>query len=203
MLQSIRNKIGQLALYGIVLGSLLVSSAATAQVKYQSAGGVKITIEGTSNIHDWEMVSDKGACTAVFTFNAGGGMTGVSFLGFNLAAESLKSEHKAMDKNTYKAMNTDKYPYISFTITSCTVQPSSGNNYVLKTKGKLTISGVTKDVDIAGACALNPGDKSINCAGSYPIKMTDYNVTPPSIMFGTIKTGNNINVKFSLILKAQ
>ncbi len=193
----------QAALLMMVVGNLLVSSAATAQVKYQSAGGVKITIEGTSNIHDWEMNSDKGSCAATFSFNANGGLAGVSFLGFAMAAESLKSEHKAMDKNTYKAMNTDKYPNISFTISSCTVQPSGGNNYVLKTKGKLTISGVTKDVDISGACAFNPADKSITCAGSYPMKMTDYNVTPPSIMFGTIKTGNAITVKFSFVLKAQ
>jgi polyisoprenoid-binding protein YceI len=203
MLQLIKNKIGQLVLPGVLLCSLLVPGAVSSQVKYQSTGGVKITIEGTSNIHDWEMNSDKGACTAVFTFNTNGNLTGLSLLGFSVAAESLKSEHKAMDKNTYKAMNTDKYPTISFALTSSIVQSSSGNNYVLKTKGKLTISGVTKDIDLTGTCTYNPADKSITCSGAYPLKMTDYGVTPPSIMFGTIKTGNAINVKFNFTLKTQ
>jgi len=186
---------------GALFCLLAFSATVNAQTKYQSAGGVKLVIEGTSNIHDWDMSSDKGSVTAVFEVNNSGVPTGLNILNFSVPAESLKSEHKAMDKNTYKALATDKYNAISFTASSATIKPVNASNYILIAKGKLTISGVTKDVVLTANGIVNP-DKSITYSGSYQLKMTDYNVTPPTIMFGSIKTGNAITVKFNLVLKS-
>jgi len=171
-----------------------------AQVKYKPAGNVKITIEGTSNIHDWSMVSDKGTCTGEIVINNAGTLSGISAFNFSVPAESLKSEHKAMDKNTYKALNTSKYSTISFTVEAASIKPTGNSGYVLTTKGKLTISGVTKEILLTANGVVN-ADKSISYTGSYKLKMKDYNVEPPSIMFGAIKTGNDIVVKFNLLLK--
>lgn len=63
-----------------------------------------------------------------------------------MPAESLKSFNTYMDKNAYKALNTDKYSNISFTASSIHVKPNGVTGYLLTAKGKLTISGVTKDV---------------------------------------------------------
>jgi hypothetical protein len=45
-------------------------------------------------------------------------------------------------------------------------------------------------------------DKSISYNGAYKIKMTDYNVEPPTIMLGAIKTGEFVTVKFDLLLRS-
>jgi YceI-like domain len=186
---------------GALLGCLAFSASATGQTKYQSAGGVKLVIEGTSNLHDWDITSDKGTCSAVFEINNSGIPTGISALNFSVPAESLKSEHKAMDKNTYKALGTDKYNSISFVAASASIRPAGGANYLLVAKGKLTISGVAKDVVLTATGVMNP-DKSITYSGTYQLKMTDFKVDPPTAMFGTIKTGNSITVKFNLVLKS-
>jgi polyisoprenoid-binding protein YceI len=170
------------------------------QTKYQPAGNVKITIEGTSNIHDWSMVSDKGICTGEIEINDAGALSGISAFSFSVPAESLKSEHKAMDKNTYKALNTNKYSTISFSVEIAGIKPSGTSGYILTTKGKLTISGVTKEIWLIANGVVN-ADKSISYSGSYKLKMKDFNVEPPSIMFGAIKTGNDVVVKFNLLLK--
>jgi hypothetical protein len=183
------------------IAGLLLSGSVAGQTKYQSAGGVKLVIEGTSNIHDWDMSSDKGSCTATFVLNNSGIPTGLDALNFTVPAESLKSEHKAMDKNTYKALSTDKYAVISFTAVSATIRPTGGSGYQLSAKGKLTISGVTKDVQLTATGIMNP-DRSITYSGAYQLKMTDFKVDPPTIMFGSIKTGDNITVKFNLVLKS-
>jgi len=182
-------------------GFLLLSAAVTGQTKYQSTGGVKLVIEGTSNVHDWDMKSEKGTCTAIFEINNAGAPTGLSTLSFTVPAESLKSEHKGMDKNTYKALGTDKYASISFTAGTAAIKPAGDGNYLLTAKGKLTISGVTKDVLLTATGVVNP-DKSITYSGAYQLKMTDYNVAPPKAVFGTIKTGDKITVKFNLVLKS-
>ena len=102
------------AAVGILVCSLLISTSGISQTRYETPSGVKITIEGTSNVHDWDMKSSKGTCSGVFELDNSGSLTGMSSLKFSVPAESLKSEHKAMDKNTRKALNTEKYSSISF-----------------------------------------------------------------------------------------
>ncbi|MGZ5247328.1 MAG: YceI family protein [Flavitalea sp.] len=164
------------------------------------ANVVKTTLEGTSNIHDWTMISQKGTCAAVVTMG-GNNVTALSGLQFSMPAESLKSEHAQMDKNTYKHLKTSKYPTISFVSNSCTVKSTGGNNFQVVSRGKLTISGTTKDVDLIANGTVN-ADKSITFNGAYKFKMTDFNVPPVSIMLGAIKTGDGISVKYDLTLKA-
>jgi hypothetical protein len=194
------NKAGLLIIFGCLVATLLVSVSSFAQLKYESAGGVKIVIEGTSNIHDWDMKSDKGFCSGIFDVSNTGTLTGMSYLNFSVPAESLKSEHKAMDKNTYKALNTGKFNQINFTASSASIKPN-GAGYILTAKGRLTISGVTKDVTLTANGVVN-ADKSITYTGTYQLKMTDYKVDPPTAMFGAIKTGDAIVVKFNLLLKS-
>jgi polyisoprenoid-binding protein YceI len=148
------------------------------------------------------MGADKGNGNAVFVLDQHGVLTGLTSLTFSMPAESLKSDHKTMDKNAYKAMRTDKHSSITFTAVSSTVKPY-GNKYQVQSKGKLTISGVTRDVDLIAICNVNQADRSIACSGSYKFKMTNYNVTPPSIMLGAIKTGDDITVKFDLLFKTR
>lgn len=195
------NMPAAIAALGMLFCSLLISVGSNGQTKYQSNGGVKLTIEGTSNIHDWDMKSSKGSCTAEFLLNASGQLTTLSTLHFTVPAESLKSEHKSMDKNTYKALNTDKYNAISFTAGNAVVQSNGKGGYVLTARGNLTISGVTRVVDLTATGTMN-ADKTITYTGSYKLKMTDYKVTPPTMMFGAIKTGDAITVKFDLVLQA-
>lgn len=185
----------------LIVSLLAISTITRGQIKYQSAGGVKLVIEGTSNIHDWDMKSDKGYCSSIFDISKTGALNGVTSISFTVPAESLKSEHKGMDKNTYKALNTTKYSNISFTAAAVTVKHTGSNNYLLTAKGRLTISNVTKDVVLTANGTMN-ADKSITYTGTYKLKMTDYNVEPPSVMLGAIKTGDQITVKFNLLLKS-
>jgi len=182
--------------------SLALPGTGYAQIKFQAAGTVKVTVEGTSNIHDWAMNTDKGTSTAFFILSPAGGIAAVNSVAFVMKAEDLKSEHKAMDKNTYNALHTDKNPTISFVSGAATVQPTGSNTVAITAKGKLTIAGVSKDVTLLANGVVN-ADKSVTCTGSYKMKMTDFSVEPPSIMFGTIKTGNDLNIKFTLQLKAS
>ena len=184
-----------------IICSLGLFNTAHSQTTYQTSGPAKIQILGTSNIHDWEMNTDKGNSTAVFITDAHGALSGLSALTFTLPVESLKSEHSGMDKNAYKAMHSDKFAQLSFTVLTASIKPA-GSTYQVYSKGRLTISGVTKDVDVTGICIVN-ADKSITLNGSYKLKMTSYNVTPPSIMLGAIKTGDDITIKFNLLYKAK
>ncbi len=169
-----------------------------AQSNYH-AQALNVSVTGTSTLHDWEMKSSKGQFDANITVAKDKLIfTGLSF---NFPAESLKSGHGAMDKNTYKALNTSKNPTISFVLTSGNVSSTGTNTYLLKGMGKLTIAGTTLLTDLETTLKYNPTDKSFTCTGTKKFKMSEYGVKPPTVMMGAIKTGDAIAITYNLTIK--
>ncbi len=166
-----------------------------AQVKYLSKGNLSIIVSGTSTLHDWDMKSNSGSFEGLFTLNANNAITAVSGVSFSTTAVSLKSGKGSMDKNAYKALKSDKAATITFSATNCTVTAIDANNFLIKSSGKLTLAGKTLDADMNATCKVN-ADKSINVMASKKISMKDYAMEPPSFMMGTIKTGNDVTLKF-------
>jgi polyisoprenoid-binding protein YceI len=39
---------------------------------------------------------------------------------------------------------------------------------------------------------------TVNATGMVPIKMTDFGIKPPTAMFGTLRTGDEVKVNFAL-----
>jgi hypothetical protein len=169
------------------------------QTKYNNKNTVSLTISGTSTLHDWDMKSAQGNCEATFSFNSSGALTAISGVSFSTVANTLKSGHDAMDKNAYKALKTDKNNSISYAAATGTVTPISATDFLVKTNGKLTIAGVTLDAEVMATCKIN-ADKSITVMGSKKISMKEFSMVPPSFMLGTIKTGNEVTLKFDLTL---
>lgn len=172
-----------------------------AQTNYQS-NAAQTTIKGTSTLHDWDMTSSKGQTKATFVLN-GNQVTGISALSFTVQAESLKSDKSGLDKNAYKALNTGKHANITFTMTSGTVTATGNNTFQVKATGNLNIAGTSKPTTITATCQLNPADKSITTKGSTTFKMTEYKVTPPTVMLGTIKTGDEVTIDYQVKLTPQ
>jgi hypothetical protein len=181
----------------ILATCLLINNTVSAQTVFQLQV-IDVRLTGTSTLHDWEMKAAKGTSEVAFVLDPTGKITSISRLSFTLPATSLKSEHTAMDNNTYKALNTDKNPNISFVLTSGTVTPTGGDNYQLNCIGKLTIAGTVKETDLVAVGKYNPADKSFTVTGVKKMKMTDYNVKPPTVMLGAIKTGNDIAISYNL-----
>jgi len=111
-------------------------------------------------------------------------------------AETLKSEHKGMDKNAYKALKTAEHNTISYILSSATVDANGS----IECQGKLSIAGTTLDADLTATGQVN-ADKSISVKGSKKISMAAFNMKPPSFMLGTVKTGNDVTVQFNLTLR--
>lgn len=172
-----------------------------AQDTYRSAT-TQATIKGTSTLHDWDMTSSKGKTTASFIIEDNQ-VKKINTLTFTVPAESLKSDKSGLDKNAYKALDTDKHKNITFTMTSGTVAATGNNTFQVRATGNLTIAGTTKQTTIAANGQFNPSDKSIAVNGSTKFQMTGYDVKPPTVMMGTIKTGDEITVTYSSKLTAQ
>ncbi len=160
-----------------------------------------VKVVGSSNVHDWNMVAQNPTCEAEF-----GAITGdnipksLSSLSFSVNAKSLKSEHDSMDGRTYKTIKADEYPKITFKLTSATITSTQKSKFLIKASGNLTIAGVTKPI-IMQVNGEVKADNTITCTGEEKIKLTDYNIQPPSFMLGAMKVANDLSIKFTLNFK--
>lgn len=188
----------QKKIFALGLG-LILFMGAFAQVKYTNKNNASLTVSGTSTLHDWDMKSAHGNCEATITLNAAGALTALNGLSFSTNTAELKSGKGAMDKNAYKALKTDKNPTISYVAATSTVSLLSGTDYLVKTTGKLTIAGTTLDAEVTANCKVN-ADKTVTVMGSKKLSMREFGMVPPSFMMGTIKTGNDVTLKFDFTL---
>ena len=180
----------------ILLVLAAFSSSAHAQTAYKVAAGSQIKVSGTSNMHDWNMLSSDFTCQGNFVMKEGD-LQDVNALVFSLPVANLKSKDKLMDTRAYKALNEEKFKTISFKLTDATVIPQQK---IIKATGDLTISGVTRPVTIQSAYVLN-ADQSITYKGSKSIKMSSHSVKAPSFMMGALKTGDDVIIDILLKLK--
>lgn len=177
----------------IFLSLLLLSLIGQAQ-SYRITGKPVITITGTSTLHDWTMNSDQANLQATIETDGNGTPTKLASLSVNIPAESLKSGKSAMDKNAYTALKTDKNKQIIYQLTSSII-----NGKTISNSGNLTIAGTSKQTSVEATFEVL-GDGSLKFKGSKKIVMSEYNVEPPSFMFGSVKTGDDIILTFEIIL---
>lgn len=173
---------------------LLFSFGVNAQSYNLNNKTSSLLIDGTSNIHDWTIEAENTGGLLSVGFDEGE-LEEIEKLEFTAVAESLVSGKNGMDKNTYKALNTDKYKNITFTLNKVNaIEKLSGNEYKVKTTGSLMIAGVKKDVSLN--FNLNCDSDQLVLTGQYKLNMTDFKIDPPTAMFGTIKTGEEVLIKF-------
>ena len=154
----------------------------------------EIIVEGTSNIHDWEMKATSKQGGATIT-TEDGKLKGISKLQVSIPAESLESGKGGMDKNAYKALNTNKHKNIEFKLDEVKkIEANGSNSFKVNGLATLKISGVSKQVPVEFTAKLNGNKLEIN--GEESLNMTNYKIDPPTAMFGTITTGEEVTIKF-------
>ena len=168
-----------------------ISMAVYGQEYKIASGESDISITGTSTIHDWEASVENYSGSADFTVEDGV-LTSINDLNFNVVVRSINSGKGGMDKKIYEALKEKKHKEISFVAKKIT----EINENTITAAGDLTVAGVTKPVQLTATYEVFP-DGSILVTGSYPMTMKEFNVDPPTAMFGTIKSGNEIEVKFN------
>ena len=178
-----------------------LSGSLRAQDAYRVADP-DIKVLGTSNLHNWSMEAKDVTCSAKFAFGPGAGVLPQSLTSLDLVipVHNLKSGESLMDSRAYTALKADKFGTITFTSASAVIVPGQNNQFQVKSTGTMTIAGAGRPVVLVVACQVNQ-DGSITCSGSQQLKMTDFQVKPPSFMLGALKTGDLLTINFSLILK--
>ncbi|EKD31041.1 MAG: YceI family protein [uncultured bacterium] len=157
----------------------------------------KITIMGTSTIHDWESKTEQ--ITGEFEMN---NTSEIQSLTVKIPVVSIKSGDRLMDKKTYEAFKSDKFPVITFLLSEPATPVVTNSDVHVTLTGNLIVSGVTKKITFKST-GKKTSAGGYQLTGSVPLKMTDFKIKPPTALFGTIRSGDAITIKLDIIVLPQ
>jgi len=196
-----RIRISILSFLMVITCSLTYAQA----TKYNVSEETKMTVSGTSTLHDWtsEVNEVKGYVEVNDKFGKNGKVKKGDEIGavnIHVTVKSIISPRGAtMDKKTYDALKSEDHPEIIFDMKNCVVSSVSSDTFTVVAKGDLTVAGVTKEVDFPVEGKILSGDK-MSFTGAYKLNMKEYDMEPPSAMFGQIVTGEEVEIKFELLV---
>jgi polyisoprenoid-binding protein YceI len=188
-------------LIGLFACISLLSLSTVHSQSLKMAGSSKVWIDGTSTLHDWKcdakgIFGNFSIPEDVFGSKVGEDIDIKAYI--QIPVNKIWNKEEKLVENLREALEDDKFSSIKYTVIKATVISSDANNAKVRTNGKLAIHGNEKTVTIDVQLAKQAS--GMEAKGSYSLKMKDYDVDPPTMFLGTIKTGNEIKISFELDL---
>lgn len=185
---------------GLLLTVILLSTGIlTAQVLKVNPKTSSVTIHGTSSLHEWKSKSSQLNGALVLGAN-----NEVKSLSVSLPVKSIKStEGGLMDSKTYDAFNADKNPNISFTMTEVNDFKVNGQSVNLACTGNLTMNGTTRKISLKSNGKIVKSGVYKFTGSVNGLNMTEYKMSPPTALMGTIKVGPAVNLSFDVTVEDQ
>ncbi len=191
-------------------------------VRLYARSGSRVRIEGTSNIHDWQvegsLISGVLEAGPGISLEPGAAMqpgpvraTAEAFI----MVRSLKSIEKdgkpysdRMDEVMYESLQATLFPKIRYRLLEMSfigaTNYAEALQYVYQSRGKLSIAGVTNEISMP-VFLLPIGSDKLKVSGRTAIKMTSFQIEPPppKMALGMIKTGDEVVITFRWILSLR
>jgi hypothetical protein len=163
----------------------------------------KLWVDGTSSLKAWSCKA--GEVNAVVDAAPNGiaqvvlGEKGVRTVHVIVPAEKMECGNGTMNEHMMKALKASEHATIDFKLAGYDVSRSA-DGVTGTLNGTLTLGGVEKQIAIP-AVGKSEGS-ALHVTGAYPLNMKDYDLKPPTLMFGRIKVGETVTVRFDLLLKS-
>jgi len=171
----------------------------SAQTSY-NLKSYKVVVKGSSNVHDWTAdVKKMGIASVINTTE--GNLVGISSANVDIDVATLKaSEGSIMDGKMRDALNAEKFPKITFSMSNVSFPAQAAGEFNTTITGNLTISGTTQKVTLPVKVRVLANGE-IEFSGAQKFKMTSFKVSPPTAMFGAMKTTDDITINYLITLK--
>lgn len=183
----------------LVLFLVCVLFNVNAQSNFRNAS-FSMTIKGTSNLHEWESTVKEMRATGAMSIDANT-LQSIQSLQVEVPVKSIKSpKGSIMDNKTYDALKAKSFPNITYSLEKITTLNKKGDSYDINATGTLTMAGASKKIDMTVKGKVG-ADNSITFSGSKKIKMTDFKIDPPTALFGTLTTGDEVEIVFQVTVK--
>lgn len=157
-----------------------------------------VSVKGESTLHDWKVsVSDiSGLPESIDISNTLPAFT------FTAAVSSMDGGRGAsMNEKIQDALKNEEYPSITYTQNGVAEITTDNDTLSIASKGMIKIAGIEKEITLTMKGHYNPNE--ITLMGSFPFKMSEFDIDPPTAMFGQIETKDEISVEVEITYMAN
>lgn len=168
----------------------------------------RLWVDGKSTLRDFickagvvEAVAEAVGENAIAAVLAGD--TAVRTVTLTVTTEKMDCGNGTMNGHMMKALKAKENSTITFKLETYSLAKGSDSTAAIL-RGTLTLGGVTKSITLDATldATLKPGTSGeLRVTGDYELSMKDYDLKPPSLMFGTMNVREKVKVKFDLALR--
>jgi polyisoprenoid-binding protein YceI len=160
----------------------------------------RLWVEGTSTVRSFTCRAPTvNATIATSTADAVAatlaGEKAVTTVRVEVPAATLDCDNGTMNGHMKNAIKASEHPNISFRMTS--YELSSGN---VQLQGRLSLGGQERPITMTAEARQGPNG-ALRIVGTQPVKLSDHGLRAPTLMMGTMKVGDVVQVKYDLVLR--
>lgn len=193
-------------LTSLLIAMLFVTGTAIAQeitLNVQDESSHMI-IDGDSNVHNWEADATEVNGTLVLQnveSVTAESLTPEAFksLSLTVPVDGIDADSGGLRKNIHKYLKKDDYPNITFELNNVTnVTEQEDGSLLIDGSGIITVQDKEKNVNMQVTANVNNG--TVQFTGDQPLLMTDFGIDPPTAVFGTIRSRDEMIISFDVTL---
>jgi len=156
----------------------------------------EVKVTGTSTLHDWTVTSAQvSEIPQQLTLDTGSDQL-INAFGFKIAVADLDGGRGAsMNTKIKTAFKSDNHPFIQYQQSQVSSKQVSADQVQFVSKGTLTMAGLEKEVTVQ--VKAHKSGTQWQFTGNYAMNMSDFEMDPPTAMFGQIKTHDPVVVHFT------
>ena len=120
-----------------------------------------------------------------------------STIDFYVDLATLKTGISLRDQDMYETLNIEEHPFAEFFgKLDSSVNPDTSVQQRVVADGEFSIHGVAREVRIPGYLRFEDGN--LNLTANWVIKLSDYNIEPPGILFYRVDEKQEITLQTEL-----
>lgn len=117
-------------------------------------------------------------------------------IAFSIPMKDFKFKKGLMQQHfNEKYVESEKFPKSTFAGKIIGFKPDATGAQQVNAQGKLTIHGVTKDIDVPGTIEVQ--GKKLLMKSKFMVKVADYNITVPQVVFQNIAEEVEVTLDFT------
>lgn len=186
----------------LLLFTFLSIPAMAQQTTFQLQDDSAVRVDGDSNVRSWG--ADAETVTGSLTLNTTGdltleNLTPESFRTLEIAVlvESLDSGTRGLNRNMYDYLKSGQHPEITFTLREVTQVDADGGQASVLANGVVTAAGAEHGVSLTVVAEI-VSPNTIRFTGEHEMLMTDFGIDPPTAVFGTVRSADEIVIIYDV-----
>ncbi len=192
-----------LFMMSLTLSSTLVDRFGQEKEVWLVKSSSSLKVDGTTNVNHFSCLIDSYGRSDTLVCVRAGNTTDLMHVVSRIAIPVTRFDCglKMMTKDLQKTLKHEQYPFMYIDFRQFSHSLAAGNTHLLVSgSADIYLAGVSKKYQIQCTSKhLGPGQ--VELKGSKQIRLTEFNLKPPSKLGGTIKVEDQMEVEFTLHLK--